>query len=1152
MSINKKIASAALTITTGVWMSGALLLVPVAQAQTVSLEAQIAALLAQIQQLQAQLNTSGSSSVSAPTFTRSLTVGSTGADVKSLQQWLNAKGYAVATSGAGSAGNETEYFGPATKAAVAKWQTAVGLFAGGFFGPQSRAKVASMSVTPPGTTPPVVTPPGTTPPVVTAPASGLVASLASSNPTAGALISSAASAAARVPVLAVSLTAGNSGAMNVSQIKFTKVGVISDSSISGAYLTESGKVIAQYNSLSGGVLIFSGLGISVGAGQTRTFELAIDPAQNLSAGNTVAFRVNAAADVSATDVAGTVVTTGGSYPLNGNTFTVTSVSNPSIATLTVASSSIGTSVTAGSQNVIAGAWTFTGGNSKVWLKGINFKVIGSANKSDLKNAKLFINGAQVGSTLASVAADGSAYFDLTSAPGAINTGANNIQLYADVMGSASFNFQFEILNSYDILAVDSQYNVPVTAASNTGTQVTISQGQITVTLASDTPTGNVAKGQSNVTFAKYNIYAAGEAVKVKWLGFSLVPTGTLGVNWDTEIKNVRMMDDAGGQLGSTISSLVTSVTCTDTAFSAATTTASNCFGSSGSPINYIVPANTTRVLSLVGDVQSGAAFASITGSLTGNTSNLQGLSSSQTASTGGATGSAMSLSATSLTVAKNTAVGVQTFAKGATVRKIGSYALTASSAESVTISNVTVLMGPATSTFQNLMVKIGSVQFGQTQTTLAAAGSYSFSGTAFTVTKGTTTYVDVYADILSSAASQTITAATTLSSCSGSGSTGTAVSCSSTAGQNLTVAGQATLTVGINSSLTPAAGQLVMGTNGVTLGAFQLSETSNVDDVKITDLNIFDVVTATSSVNPSFGNLKLYKSTDLVNAIGTAGSSNTSVATSTPGFGYYYTFSGVNLTVPQNGSISLVLKGDVATYNSNAATDNSAHTFRIATSTDTANDSMGTETVNAKGSTSNASSSVVLASGGAAANTLTVLRTKLTASAAALGAASSRSKLVSDDFATITFAADAADNAYLNTLTVTFSGTAPSISTFLAGVTLLDANAVNVTSTSGVTATSSATACNGTNTCTKTWSFGTTTAGWQVSGASSYVFKLRVDSTKTLAGASGVVQGLGASINANTDVMFTGGLSGTPTSSIALPVNVAPINLNSVSYVSGS
>ena len=48
--LNKKFVSAALTLTTSVWMSGAMLLVPVAHAQsTADLQAQIAALLAQIQ-----------------------------------------------------------------------------------------------------------------------------------------------------------------------------------------------------------------------------------------------------------------------------------------------------------------------------------------------------------------------------------------------------------------------------------------------------------------------------------------------------------------------------------------------------------------------------------------------------------------------------------------------------------------------------------------------------------------------------------------------------------------------------------------------------------------------------------------------------------------------------------------------------------------------------------------------------------------------------------------------------------------------------------------------------------------------------------------------------------------------------------------------
>ena len=80
--------------TTGVWMSGALLLVPVAQAQSMSdLQAQIAALLAQIVQLQAQLNSSQSGPSTSFNFTRDLTVGSKGADVTALQQVLISKGF---------------------------------------------------------------------------------------------------------------------------------------------------------------------------------------------------------------------------------------------------------------------------------------------------------------------------------------------------------------------------------------------------------------------------------------------------------------------------------------------------------------------------------------------------------------------------------------------------------------------------------------------------------------------------------------------------------------------------------------------------------------------------------------------------------------------------------------------------------------------------------------------------------------------------------------------------------------------------------------------------------------------------------------------------------------------------------------------------
>lgn len=55
-------------------------------------------------------------------FTRDLMSGMTHVDVKKLQQFLNTHGAVVATSGGGSLGHETTYFGEKTKQALIKYQ----------------------------------------------------------------------------------------------------------------------------------------------------------------------------------------------------------------------------------------------------------------------------------------------------------------------------------------------------------------------------------------------------------------------------------------------------------------------------------------------------------------------------------------------------------------------------------------------------------------------------------------------------------------------------------------------------------------------------------------------------------------------------------------------------------------------------------------------------------------------------------------------------------------------------------------------------------------------------------------------------------------------------------------------------------------------
>ncbi|MEK7546617.1 MAG: peptidoglycan-binding domain-containing protein [Patescibacteria group bacterium] len=1147
MSISKKITSAALTLTTSVWMSGALFLVPVAQAQSATdLQTQIANLLAQIQQLQAQLSSTQGVSSTSYNFTRSLTVGSTGDDVKALQQWLNGQGYAVSASGAGSPGNETKYFGPATRAAVAKWQAANGVSpAVGYFGPITRAKVASMGGT--GTTTGGTTGGGVTLP---APASGLKVALSANNPTPGSLIGGSA----RASVLAVSLTAGTASGVTVNELKFKKTGVVSDTNISGAYLVENGKVIAQYQSLSNGVLSFSSLGLNIGAGQTKELWLQIDVSSGATAGNTVSFQLASANDISSTDASGNSVTESGSFPVSGNTFTMTTVSNPSIASITVASSSIGTSLTAGTQNNLVGAFTFTGANSKTYLKNIKFTVIGSANKSDIRNVKLVVNGAQAGPTLASVASDGAAYFDLSASPATVNTGSNNVQVFADVMGSPSFNFQFEVLNSYDVYALDSQYNTAVTAGSNVGTQVSIRQGQITVSQATDTPTGNIAKGQNGVTLAKYVFYAAGEAVKVKFLSFTLAfGAGGTGNTLDAYIKNVHLDDDAGGQLGTTINSLTSTLSCTDGTESAATTTATKCFGNSSSPINYTIPANTTRVLSLRGDIQSGASFTTVTASLVaGANNNLQGLTSSQTANSGSASGSALALASNAMTVAKNTALGAPTYAAQSNERKVGSYALTASSAEGVSVSNVTILVNYGVS-MQNLKVKVGATQFGTTQGTLSANGSFAFSGSPFTVPAGGTTYVDVYADLLSTA-SGTLTTATTLSGCSGSGmSSYAAISCGNTPGQNVAIAGQPALQISADSS-NPAANQIVMGSTGNSLAAFLFAETSNADSVKITNIRVIDSVNATST-STGFQNLCFYKGATLLGCAGTAGTNGSSTV-------YSYNFNFTDpVVISQSGSVVLSLKGDVASFVSSGAIDNEAHTFKI----DTATDSNGvlnatSSLVTALGVTSNATATVATSSPNG--NAQTILRTKLTVTGTASGG-SSHTRTAIDDIGTINFAADSAGALKLNSVTVTFSGSGPSTTNFYNTTSTADGTLAN---SGGSPARQCANcyvtlydAANGISYFPVASTSGSGLLAFNlndytISGGSSKSFTVRINTAQSgvlQAAATGVSQTLSATISAATNIKWTDAISG-GVSGLSIPITTIPVSVNSVSYPQGT
>lgn len=77
-------------------------------------------------------------------FTVDLRLGMKSEEVKELQRFLNKNGFPVTTTGVGSFGKETTYFGPATHAALVRYQESNGITpANGYLGPVTRVRMAN-------------------------------------------------------------------------------------------------------------------------------------------------------------------------------------------------------------------------------------------------------------------------------------------------------------------------------------------------------------------------------------------------------------------------------------------------------------------------------------------------------------------------------------------------------------------------------------------------------------------------------------------------------------------------------------------------------------------------------------------------------------------------------------------------------------------------------------------------------------------------------------------------------------------------------------------------------------------------------------------------------------------------------------------------
>ncbi len=558
-NITRKVTSVVLSATTALWLSGFTMLVPVAHAQATDLQAQINALLQQIAALQAQLaaQTGGAAAAPSCNFTRDLTVGSKGDDVKCLQQYLNGAGQKVAASGAGSPGNETTYFGSLSRAAVAKWQAANNLSpAVGYFGPKSRAKYTSLAAAPGAPAPAAPGAPAGT---------GLTVTLAPNQPANGLFGESFASR----DFTKLNFTASADGDVTVNSLKVERTGQANDSAFSGVILLdEDGTRLGATKTFGSDHTLTLTEKFTVKAGKTRTMSLAgdSDSDQNDYNGQLVS--------LSLTKVDAGSANVNASYPLVGATHTVNSTL--AIGTLTVAIGAFDPGAgltkevgTAGS--IFSGLRLIAGSDEDILLKSVRWYQNGSAGAADLANVKVNLDGTDY---VATVSSDGKYYTGKFGDGVTVLKGLNKqVYVRGDVVGGSGRTVDLDVFRFADIQAVGKTYNYSVLpsrdggAAAHTATddngsigteepnfdayEAYIGSGTITAQNATSVGSQNIAISLGDQPLGGLIVDVKGEDITVAGMNFdlSVVDDGTdsaTGASIDTnDITGITLADASG-------------------------------------------------------------------------------------------------------------------------------------------------------------------------------------------------------------------------------------------------------------------------------------------------------------------------------------------------------------------------------------------------------------------------------------------------------------------------------------------------------------------------------------------------------------------------------------------------------------------------------
>jgi hypothetical protein len=865
--LTKKIVAILTTVTCAVFVMGP----GSADALTAAeLQAMIDSLLAQIATLQSQLTQVGGgttvSGCAITSFTRNLTIGSSGNDVKCLQIILNSDAATkVAATGAGSPGAETTTFGPLTKAAVIKFQdkyasevlTPLGLTAGtGYVGAKSIIKLNTMIGSVPSTPTTPITPVTTT----------VNVSLASDSPAA----TQVALNSQDMTFAKYAVTGGTTG-VTINQVIVSRGGVSADADISSIKLYDGATQLGSTQALNTLThkVTFSSLSWTVPAGQVKylTIKGSVAASGTATVGDSIQLGIVSASDITSS------VALGGTFPIWGSAKTIAGISVGALNVDKQASPATTTILSGAVQQEVA-AWRFAAsGTEGFTVNSIAITQVGSGTRSDLSNLKLMVNGVQIGSTVASLDNQNKATFDLSAAPLAINSSASKVvTASADVAGgiNTARTVIFEITQATDVTAFGSNsggattitYNTGTTYTRQTGNTMTIGQGTLTVALDSalNPSAQTYVKGTTNrsMTALKFTTGST-EGVRVTKLVLTLGGTTPAA----TDISNVTLWDGSV-QIAGPASVIGSSVT-----FGA------NTVGWDATGL-FDVAKSSVKTIVVKADIPNGAnASHTVSLSLAANTDLwVDGLSSmydlAQSSNVVSATGNAHSIgSFGSLAVSlSSSAPTAQTYVIGGTEKEFARFDLTAGSGEDMIVSSITVDIqsnGIAATSGAKLinmkLVKMDGTQFGNTVASPVATAS--FSGNTLTIPASQTVTLKIIADVPTTSypspnASTSIAGVTTAIAnaleTTGASSQQSITETGGAAG-NAIIIGAGGLTVAV--SPTPGDQTLIIGASTVPVAAFALTA-GTAEDVRVTYLKIWNSASTVESSTTDLSNIALY------------------------------------------------------------------------------------------------------------------------------------------------------------------------------------------------------------------------------------------------------------------------------------------------------